>query len=183
MNFTVVGFLFSGHGFGFNTNILETNILNLAVVIAVVVSFVGDAVRELLKNRKERILTNLREADQRASLAQENLNQAKEQFLAAQTKATEIREMGNLAAAKEIQLCQKQAEEAMAQLKQVQETTLRFQQQKAIQQISYQIVTRTVQQVREKLKVNSTSSFQFQVNVVTASVLKSSGLASAKTKG
>jgi hypothetical protein len=37
-------FNFSGHGFGFNTNILETNVINLAVVIAVVVSVVGDAV-------------------------------------------------------------------------------------------------------------------------------------------
>lgn len=36
MNFIDV--LFSGHGFGINTNILETNVLNLAVVIAVVVS-------------------------------------------------------------------------------------------------------------------------------------------------
>jgi len=53
MNFTVISFLFPGHGFGFNTNILETNVINLAVVIAVVVSFVGDAVRELLKNRKK----------------------------------------------------------------------------------------------------------------------------------
>jgi F0F1-type ATP synthase membrane subunit b/b' len=56
-------FNFSGHGFGFNTNILETNVINLAVVIAVVVSVVGDAVRELLKNRKETIINNLREAD------------------------------------------------------------------------------------------------------------------------
>lgn len=29
MNFTVISFLFSGHGFGFNTNILETNVINL----------------------------------------------------------------------------------------------------------------------------------------------------------
>jgi hypothetical protein len=44
MDFTRIGLIFSGHGFGFNTNILETNVINLAVVIAVV-SVVGDAVR------------------------------------------------------------------------------------------------------------------------------------------
>jgi hypothetical protein len=38
MDFTRIGLIFSGHGFGFNTNILETNVINLAVVIAVVVS-------------------------------------------------------------------------------------------------------------------------------------------------
>jgi hypothetical protein len=42
MDFTRIGLIFSGHGFGF-TNILETNVINLAVVIAVVVSVVGDA--------------------------------------------------------------------------------------------------------------------------------------------
>jgi F-type H+-transporting ATPase subunit b len=56
MDFTRIGLIFSGHGFGFNTNILETNVINLAVVIAVVVSVVGDAVRELLKNRKKQLL-------------------------------------------------------------------------------------------------------------------------------
>jgi hypothetical protein len=56
MDFTRIGLIFSGHGFGFNTNILETNVINLAVVIAVVVSVVGDAVRELLKIEKKQLL-------------------------------------------------------------------------------------------------------------------------------
>jgi hypothetical protein len=42
-SWTRIGLIFSGHGFGFNTNILETNVINLAVVIAVVVSVVGGA--------------------------------------------------------------------------------------------------------------------------------------------
>jgi F-type H+-transporting ATPase subunit b len=76
--------IFSGHGFGFNTNILETNVINLAVVIAVVVSVVGDAVRELLKNRKE-IINNLREADNRANEALEK-DLAKAQLQEAQNE-------------------------------------------------------------------------------------------------
>jgi hypothetical protein len=54
MDFTRIGLIFSGHGFGFNTNILETNVINLAVVIAVV--SVVDAVRELLKIEKKQLL-------------------------------------------------------------------------------------------------------------------------------
>ena len=41
-----------GH-FGFNTNIFETNVLNLAVVLAIVIIYVGDALRGLLANRKQ----------------------------------------------------------------------------------------------------------------------------------
>jgi hypothetical protein len=66
--------IFAEH-FGFNTNLLETNVLNLAVVLAVVVTYVGDALRGLLANRKQNILNNFQEAEQRASEAQERLNQ------------------------------------------------------------------------------------------------------------
>ena len=34
---------FGNEGFGFNGNILETNIINLSVVLGVVISFGGDA--------------------------------------------------------------------------------------------------------------------------------------------
>ena len=71
MSFIEISLIFSGHGFGINTNILETNVINLAVVIAVVVSFVGDAVRELLDNRKKTILQNICAADARAQEVQE----------------------------------------------------------------------------------------------------------------
>jgi len=83
--------IFAEH-FGFNTNILETNVLNLAVVLAVVVTYVGDALRGLLANRKQNILNNFREADQRASEAQDRLNRARVQFDQAQAKAKQIRE-------------------------------------------------------------------------------------------
>ncbi len=48
-----------GESFGFNFNILETNLINLSVVIGIVVSFGGNALRSLLDNRKQTILTNL----------------------------------------------------------------------------------------------------------------------------
>jgi len=64
-----------GHGFGFNGNILETNVINLAVVIGVAISFVGGNLTQLLEDRKKTILNNLQEANQRAIEAQEKLNQ------------------------------------------------------------------------------------------------------------
>ncbi|KAI3423547.1 hypothetical protein D9Q98_010729, partial (chloroplast) [Chlorella vulgaris] len=80
-----------GH-FGFNTNLLETNVLNLAVVLAIVLTYVGDALRGLLANRKQSILTNFREADQRATEAQNKLREAQLELEQAQAKAQKIRE-------------------------------------------------------------------------------------------
>lgn len=177
MNFNAMNLLFSGHGFGFNTNILETNVINLAVVIAIVVSFVGDAVRELLKTRKETIVNNLREADNRALEAQEKLNQAKADLAVAQKKATEIREQGIFAAEQEKKLCIKQAEENAARLKQAKQDSIRLQQQKAIQQISQQIVLRALKQVREKFKAGANTPFHISVNNLKIALLKSSLLA------
>lgn len=68
-------FILADH-FSFNTNIIETNVLNLAVVLAVVVIYVGDALKGLLANRKETIVTNFQEADRRALQAKERVNQA-----------------------------------------------------------------------------------------------------------
>ena len=49
--------LLMGHGgFGFNTNIFETNIINLAAVVGIVVSFVGSNLTALLEDRKATIL-------------------------------------------------------------------------------------------------------------------------------
>jgi F-type H+-transporting ATPase subunit b len=83
--------VFAEH-FGFNTNILETNVLNLAVVLAIVVTYVGDALRSLLENRKQSIVNTFQEADQRALEARERVAQAKLQLEQANTKAQQIRE-------------------------------------------------------------------------------------------
>ena len=90
-----------GTGFGFNTNVLETNIINLAVVIFIVVTFVGDALNTLLKNRKEIILANLQEADKRALEAQEKLLEAQKQFDLSVEKATQIKKEALLKAENE----------------------------------------------------------------------------------
>lgn len=157
--------LFFGHGFGINTNILETNVLNLAVVIAVVVSFVGDAIRELLENRKKTILENICAADARAQEIQDKVNQAKKQLTMAEQKAVEIREQGIIAAEREKGLCISQANEAAARLHTLKEDTIRLQQQKAIQQISQQIVALSLKQARTQLEIRSESdTFQIWVN-------------------
>lgn len=154
----------SGEGFGFNTNILETNIINLSVVIALVISFVGDALRSLLENRKQTILKNLLEADQRANEAQEKLNKAQIQLEFAQKKASEIREQGILTAEQEKKQSIRQFEQDSIRLEELKQETLRFQQQKAISQISQKVVILALNQVREKLNNRLDAALHSSVN-------------------
>ena len=157
MNLIEINWIFFGHGFGINTNILETNVINLAVVIAIVITFVGDALRELLENRKKKILQNICAADARAQEIEDKMNNAIAQLENAKTKANEIREQGLIAAQREKTLCIEQAEEETTRLKQTKQLAIKLQQQKAIQQISQQIVLLSLKQVRDQLKLKMKS--------------------------
>ena len=69
-----------GEGFGINTNLLETNVLNLAVVIGVLFVFGGDVLTSILKNRQELIVKSLNDAEERFQEATAKLEAAKAQL-------------------------------------------------------------------------------------------------------
>jgi F-type H+-transporting ATPase subunit b len=150
--------------FGFNTNILETNVLNLAVVLTVVVTYVGDALRGLLANRKQNILNNFREADQRASEAQERLNQARLQLEQAQAKATQIRDQALVTIEQEKNQIVRQNQDDIKRLSVLQQETLQFEQQKAQNELAQKLVRLALHQVREKLTQRLNSSIHNAVN-------------------
>ena len=83
-----------GNGFGINTNILETNILNLSVVITVVFYAVGGALQGLLDNRKKVILDSFNKAEEQFKKAQEALLEAQKSFEDAEGKVQEIKTQG-----------------------------------------------------------------------------------------
>lgn len=155
--------MFAGH-FGFNTNILETNVLNLAVVLAIVITYVGDALRGLLANRKQTILNNFREADQRASEAQDRLNQARLQLEKAKTKADEISQQAVFTVDQEKKLIISQTQEDIKRLSILQQETLKFEQQKAQNELAQKLVRLALHQVREKLNQRLNSSIHTAVN-------------------
>jgi len=144
--------------------ILETNVLNLAVVLAIVINYVGDALRGLLANRKQTILNNFREADQRASEAQERLNQARLQLEKAKTKADEISQQAVFTVDQEKKQIVYQTQEDIKRLSIIQQETLKFEQQKAQNELAQKLVKLALQQVREKLNQRLTSSIHSAVN-------------------
>ena len=157
-------FPFGNEGFGFNGNILETNIINLAVVIGVVVSFGGDALRSLLETRKETILKNFEEAKQRSEEAREKLAIASQEVENAKTKANDIRQQTVSLLEKEKQMYAQQFESETKRLQTLKEETLAFQEQRAKFQISNQIITLAVDKVEETIKKRLTPRLHDSVN-------------------
>jgi F-type H+-transporting ATPase subunit b len=153
-----------GHGFGINTNIFETNIINLAAVIGIVVSFVGSNFSALLEDRKKTIINNLQEANQRAIEAEEKLNEARALLESAKKKAQEIREEGVLRATQEINTVVNQHEIRLSKLDEFKQETLSFYQEKAFKEAYLYVISRIMTRVREKLNSGLNSTYHVVVN-------------------
>lgn len=164
MNFELFNSLPFAEGFGINTNIFETNVINLAAVVAVVISFVGKNLSALLKERKKTIVSNLQEASQRAMEAQEKLSQAKAQLELAQKKAKDIREEGILKATQEVNNCVSQHEQRLSLLEEFKQETIMFYQQKAFKQAYMYVISRIMTRVKERLNSGLDSTYHVVVN-------------------
>lgn len=162
---TFINELNLGHGgFGFNGNIFETNIINLAAVVGIVITFVGGNLTTLLEDRKKTILNNLQEANLRAVEAQEKLNQARLKLESAKTKAQEIRQDGILRANQEINNCITQHEIRLARLQEFKQETVQQAEQKAFKQAYMYLIEKISKRVREKLNSGLDSTYHVVVN-------------------
>lgn len=66
--------------FSINTDIFETNLINIVLLVAVLFNVVGDALKASMLERKEKILSGVKDAEQRLSEASERLQEAKKQL-------------------------------------------------------------------------------------------------------
>jgi len=116
---TVTTPLLASHGsFGLNFDIFETNIINLAIVIAGLAWFLRGFLGGILERRRERILAELKDAEERLSVATASLAEAQKSLGEARSLAEKIRADGK-ARAEAIRLeSEKRTVEEMARMKQ-----------------------------------------------------------------
>jgi F-type H+-transporting ATPase subunit b len=107
-----------GGGFGLNFNLFETNIINLAIVIAGLVWFLKGFLGGILERRRQAILNDLQDAEQRLAAATTALAGVQKELAEAQQRAETIRAEGQ-ARAEAIRLdSEKRTVEEMARMKQ-----------------------------------------------------------------
>lgn len=63
-----------------NTDILETNVINITILVVILFNVVGGALKESMLERKEKILNGVQEAEQRLQEASERLLEVKAQL-------------------------------------------------------------------------------------------------------
>jgi len=82
---------FAIEGFGLNLNLFETNIINLALVIFGLYKFLPGFLGSILEKRREGILSDLKDAENRLLEANDALLVAKKDLASAEEKAAKIR--------------------------------------------------------------------------------------------
>jgi F-type H+-transporting ATPase subunit b len=78
-------------GFSLNTNVFDTNLINLAIIITVLVVFGRKILGKTLISRRENIETAIKQVEERANLAQQQLKEAQQKLEQAQTEAERIK--------------------------------------------------------------------------------------------
>ena len=78
-------------GFGFNTNILETNAINIALLVGLLFYSFADVVKSTLQSREDSISLNLDNAANKLIFANQRFKEAEEALEAIRIKAKEIK--------------------------------------------------------------------------------------------
>jgi F-type H+-transporting ATPase subunit b len=77
--------------FGLNFDILETNLINLAIILGILVYFGRKSLGKTLSDRQLQIQTSIKEAEQRKEQAAAALAEQQQKLAQAQTEAARIR--------------------------------------------------------------------------------------------
>ena len=115
---TISPLLLATEGFGLNTDIFDTNIINLIIVIAVLVWFLKGFLAGILEPRRESILADLKDAEERLLIASKALEEGRLELSQAQATALKIISDGKQRAMAIREESERRTIEEMARIKQ-----------------------------------------------------------------
>jgi len=138
-------------GLGFNTDVFETNVLNLAVVLYVVVNNLGEVFSEVLEKRRERIVSSLARAEEKYNAAQEALQKAQRRLEDAHQRAATIRSDGSTTVQKVVAFVAGKATDELVRLQEVKNATFTLAEQKATKQVQTKLVTLALAKAEMKI--------------------------------
>nr|AJB98533.1 ATP synthase CF0 B subunit [Botrychium sp. ternatum/japonicum] len=144
-------------GFGLNTNTLEINAINLGVVVGVLIHPGKGVLTNLLGNRKRTILNTIRDAEERYREATDRLKQARTRLQQAEIKADEIRSNGLAQMEREKRDLVNAADEDSKRLEESKNSTIRFEEQRAIEQVRQQVSRLALERALGSLSSRSNS--------------------------
>nr|ANG08319.1 ATP synthase CF0 B subunit [Catha edulis] len=162
-------FLFLGHwpyagSFGFNTDILATNPINLSVVLGVLIFF-GKGVCD---NRKQRILDTIRNSEELRERAIEQLEKAWDLLRKAELEADQFRANGYSEIEREKLNLINSTSKILEQLENYKNETIHFEQERAINQVRQRVFQQALQEALGTL--NSSLTNELHLRTISANI-------------
>nr|YP_009163182.1 ATP synthase CF0 B subunit subunit I [Trillium maculatum]AKU36895.1 ATP synthase CF0 B subunit subunit I [Trillium maculatum] len=140
-----LGYWPSAGSFGFNTDILATNPINLTVVLGVLIFFGKGVLNDLLDNRKQRILSTIQSSEELRKGAIEQLEIARARLREVEIEAEEYRRNGYSEIEREKVNFINATCDSLERLENFKNETLYFEQQRAINQVRQRVFQQALQ--------------------------------------
>nr|USG98105.1 ATP synthase CF0 subunit I [Urera baccifera] len=135
----------SAGSFGFNTDIFATNPINLSVVLGVLIFFGKGVLNDLLDNRKQRILKTIRNSEELRGRSLEQLEKARSHLRKVEIEADQFRVNGYSEIEREKLNLINSTYKTLEQLENYKNDTIRFEQQRAINQVRQRVFQQALQ--------------------------------------
>nr|YP_009907645.1 ATP synthase CF0 subunit I [Aspidopterys obcordata]YP_010261386.1 ATP synthase CF0 subunit I [Aspidopterys concava]QLI54202.1 ATP synthase CF0 subunit I [Aspidopterys obcordata]UIB40468.1 ATP synthase CF0 subunit I [Aspidopterys concava] len=148
--------------FGFNTDILATNPINLTVVLGVLIFFGKGVCNDLLDNRKQRILNTIRNSEELRGGAIEQLEKARAHLRKVEIEADQFRVNGYSEIEREKLNLINSTYKTLEQLENYKNETIHFEQQRAINQVRQRVFQQALQGAIETLSSCLTSELHLR---------------------
>nr|WFD58443.1 ATP synthase CF0 subunit I [Brandisia hancei] len=170
-SFVSLGHWSSAGSFGFNTDILATNPINLSVVIGVLIFFGKGVLSDLLDNRKQRILNTIRNSEELRGGAIEQLEKAKARLRKVEMEADQFRVNGYSEIEREKLNLVNSTYKTLEQLENYKNETIQFEQQRAINQVRQRVFQQALQGALGTLNSCLTTELHLRTISVNISML------------
>nr|UCS41120.1 ATP synthase CF0 subunit I [Astragalus tephrodes var. chloridae] len=158
----------SAGSFGFDTDILATNLINLSVVLGVLIFFGKGVLSDLLDNRKQRILRTIRNSEELREGAIEQLEKARARLRKVETEADRFRVNGYSEIERKKWNLINSINTTLEQFENNKNETIQFEQQKAIHQVQQRVLQQALQGALGTL--NSSLNNELHLRTISANI-------------
>jgi F-type H+-transporting ATPase subunit b len=157
-------------GFGLNFDILETNIINLAIAIGLLVYLSRNFLGQILAERRQNIATEIQEAEARKREAAGRLAEEQQKLAQAQAEAERIRAEAEKSARAAKEAILAQAQQEMQRLRDTASQDTTSSQERAIAELRQQVATMALNQVESQLMAQLQNNEEAQRQLIDRSI-------------
>ena len=160
-------------GFGLNFDILETNLINLALLVGILIYFGKPVLTKILSERREKIAEQIKAVEQKKKQAEVTLANEQKKLEEAKQTAAKIRSDATTNAQKAKETILAQGEKEVQRLKEAAGKDLSSEQEKAMAQLRERVVALALEKAR--FNMGNMLNDEAQRKLIDSSIAKLGG--------